>query len=312
MIAKLIKGNGFRGALEYDLRQSKGYLLETNMAGDDPRTLAREFGQVRALRPNLTKAVCHVSIGLPPWETLTDEQWCKAARAYLKGMGYNDSQYVVSRHTDAEHQHIHILANRISMTGEVVSDSRDYQRQEAVMRHLEKELGLTVLKPSREAQRRAPTKGEIEHALRTGKASTKQRLQKLVDLAVQDTPSFEEFTARLEAASVEVIPNKASTGTISGISFRLEGVMMKGSDLGRGYTWANLQKRGVQYGQGRSGEEHGRGIEREGHRSHQSIDGHRAGREARPGGISSPAASLTVKGNDDLPRRSGKRSGRHL
>ena len=44
MIAKLIKGSGFRGALEYDLRQSKGYLLETNMAGDDPRTLARRAG----------------------------------------------------------------------------------------------------------------------------------------------------------------------------------------------------------------------------------------------------------------------------
>ena len=30
MIAKLIKGKGFRGALEYDLKQGKGLLLETN------------------------------------------------------------------------------------------------------------------------------------------------------------------------------------------------------------------------------------------------------------------------------------------
>ena len=53
MIAKMIKGTGFRGTLEYDLRQEKGQLLDTNMAGDNPRTLARESGEVRALRPNL-------------------------------------------------------------------------------------------------------------------------------------------------------------------------------------------------------------------------------------------------------------------
>lgn len=306
MIAKLIKGSGFRGALDYDLRQSKGYLLETNMAGDDPRTLAREFGQVRALRPNLTKAVCHVSIGLPPGETLTDEQWREVAHAYLEGMGYNDSQYVISRHTDAEHQHIHILANRISMTGEVVSDSRDYQRQEAVMRRLERELGLTVVKPSREAMRRAPTKGEIEHALRTGKASTKQRLQQMVDVAVKDKPTLDQFTTRLDTVGVEVIPNVASTGLISGISFRLEGVMMKGSDLGRGYTWGNLQKRGVQYGQGRCSEGNGLRREQEGHRQHLGFDGNLPGREARPSGVPSLTAIPDDKRNDDRTRRIGK------
>lgn len=282
MIAKLIKGKGFRGALEYDLRQSKGYLLETNMAGDDPRTLAREFGQVRALRPKLTKAVCHVSIALPPGESLSDEQWRGVAHCYLRDMGYRDNQYVITRHTDADHQHIHILANRVRMSGEVVSDSQDYQRQETVMRRLEKELGLSMTKPSREAQRRALTKGEIEHALRTGQSSTKQQLQKLVDEAVKGEPYLDEFLGRLNAIGVEVVLNKASTGTISGISFRLDGVMMKGSDLGGGYTWANLQKRGVSYGQGRRSEEIDRGIAREGHRPHQSLDGDRTSRKAEP------------------------------
>ena len=42
MIAKLIKGKGFRGALEYDLKQGKGVLLETNMAGQTPKELASQ------------------------------------------------------------------------------------------------------------------------------------------------------------------------------------------------------------------------------------------------------------------------------
>ena len=76
MIAKLIKGKSFRGALEYDLKQGKGLLLETNMAGQTPKELAKEFGIIRALRPTLGKAVCHVSLSIHPTEHLTDEQWC--------------------------------------------------------------------------------------------------------------------------------------------------------------------------------------------------------------------------------------------
>ena len=36
MIAKCIKGKGFRGAVEYDLQPHKSILLETNMAGRTP------------------------------------------------------------------------------------------------------------------------------------------------------------------------------------------------------------------------------------------------------------------------------------
>ena len=43
MIAKAIKGRGFRGVLEYNLNEDKGELLDTNMAGSNARELAKEF-----------------------------------------------------------------------------------------------------------------------------------------------------------------------------------------------------------------------------------------------------------------------------
>ena len=162
MIAKLIKGKGFRGALEYDLKQGKGLLLETNVAGQTPKELAKEFGIIRALRPTLGKAVCHVSLSIHPTEQLTDEQWRKAAQRWLTGMGFTNNQYVVSRHTNTEHPHIHILANRIDLEGNVVSDAHDYRRQEVIMRMLEKEWNLIPVPMSQSAARKAPTKGEVE------------------------------------------------------------------------------------------------------------------------------------------------------
>lgn len=137
------------------------------------------------------------------------------------------------------------------MSGDVVSDSQDFRRLEDIMRGLEKEYGLREVAPSREAQRSAPTKGEIECAVRTGKPSEKMLMQSLVDKALAQGTDYKKFCAGLERQGVSVLPNEASTGRISGISFKHNDITMKGSDLGKGYTWGGLQKRGLYYEQDR-------------------------------------------------------------
>jgi hypothetical protein len=117
MIAKAVKGKGFRGALEYDLGKERGRVIDTNMTGDDPRALAAEFGEIRKLRPGLAKAVLHVSLSAAPGEHLTDDQWRAIGQRYLHGMGLSHNQYVITRHNDTEHEHIHLLANRIRFDG---------------------------------------------------------------------------------------------------------------------------------------------------------------------------------------------------
>ena len=169
-------------------------------------------------------------------------------------MGFQGSQYLVVKHTDTPHDHIHLVASRIRMTdGSVVSESRDYQRSEGVLRGIEKDYGLTRVTPSREVEHRAPSHGELELA-RKGIPSTRLRLQGLVDGAIHDRPTMTTFLGRMEASQVSVIPNQAKAGHISGVTFLLEGEPMKGSDLGRGYTWAGLQKRGVSYEHDRDGQ----------------------------------------------------------
>ena len=257
MIGKIIKGKGFRGTLEYDLRQGKGYLLETNMAGDDSRSLAREFGQIRALRPNLTRAVCHAMLSLPPGESLSGDQWRDVSKQFLEHMDFTENQYVAVRHTDTEHQHMHLIINRVTLSGEVVNDSHDFKRQEVLMRQLEDKYNLTRVTPSQDVSRKSLSKGEVEHALRTGERSIRVRLQNIVSKALEAVKNLETFTALLAKQGVEVRLNKASTGRISGISFSLEGVAMKGSDLGKGFTWSALQKQGLSHEQTRSGQEYG-------------------------------------------------------
>lgn len=258
------------------------------MAGSTPRALAAEFGAVRAMRPGVGRAVGHVSISVHPDERLTDDQWRETAHAWMEGMGFVNNQYIISRHTDAAHPHIHILVNRITLDGQVVSDAHDYKRQEPIMRNLERQLGLRMVVPSQEVGRTAPKKGELEHALRTGETSARMRLQNAVDMALGHGCPLENFRDRLALVGVEVRLNMASTGFISGISFALDGVAFKGSKLGKSYTWNALQQRGLRHEQDRGCTEeelgHGHGLGREMGWANQCATGTRVGRGSHASG----------------------------
>jgi hypothetical protein len=68
---------------------------------------------------------------------------------------------------------------------------------------------------------------------------------------LREQPTATEFIEKLQRVGVETIPNLQSTGRVSGISFRQGEELMKGSDLGRGFSWGALQKRGLNYDQER-------------------------------------------------------------
>ena len=124
MIGKQIKGKSFRGVLEYLHSKQESRLIAGNMGGKTPRTLAAEFAVSRQLNPRLSKAVYHSSLSLPKTEHLDDDTWSAIAEEYLAGMEFNDSQYVVYRHSDKDHDHVHIVASRIRITdGTTVNDS---------------------------------------------------------------------------------------------------------------------------------------------------------------------------------------------
>lgn len=321
MIAKAIKGKGFRGALAYDLDKDDRRLLATNMDGENQRELAREFGEIRKLRPTLGRAVLHVSLSAAPGEHLTDAQWVQIGQRYLRGMGLHENQYLITRHVDTEHEHIHLLVNRIRFDGKVVSDSNDYRRQEALMREIERDYALQPVQSSREVARHAPTKGEIEEGLRTGVPSTRQRLQQLCDGAVAVSRSYSEYAAHLEAAGVALVPVIQMEGArLAGLSYRLDGAMMKGSDLGKGYSPAGLAKRGIDYEKDRNFEAIGRHREQDEAgrpgRSNRSVASGEADQRGRTG-FDSGADRASDGGIDrrDAPepergRSEGRRAGR--
>jgi|GEM_PF-515314 len=259
MIGKQIKGTGFRGCLNYVLGKKDAALIGGTMCGQTPEELAAEFGIARQLRPNLKVAVFHATLSVDSTEKLedseeNDQRWLAIAANYMKAMEFDNNQYAVVKHSDTEHDHIHIVASRICLDGGVVDDNWDYYKSQETIRQLERNYSLETVTPSWETDKRAQTTGEHRQLKSKGNKSVRVQLQDLIDEVTQDNPSMPEFVERLQQQGVEVQVGLTRTGIgfSKGISYNLDEVALSGTQLGKAYTFSGLQKhRGVSYDKGR-------------------------------------------------------------
>jgi len=258
MIGKLIKGRGARGLVEYllDKDDQKGAprpqarIIGGTFAGRSAREIAAEFGALHALRPRLSVYVAHEALRLPEGDPVPeDETWVRIATRWASGMGFDD--FLVVDHGDG---HVHIAASRIKRDGSVVSDQQDYRRSEAIIRQIEKEFDLTAVESSHLLDKekyvhhhKAPTRGQIIYSEASGDAPPAMRIAALIDGIIEDGATVSELIGYLENSGVAVHPNVASTGLVSGMAYELDGIRVTSKAMGRGFTWFNLQQRGLSY-----------------------------------------------------------------
>lgn len=228
-------------ALNYNLKklyhsdpEIREELLATNFASTDPAIIGQEVEMMKSLEPNLSRYVYHTSINFPKEDKLDNSKLLAIAHDYLKESGYTNKQYMIFRHHDADHPHIHLLVNRISFDGTVVSDSNNFKKSEVILRNLEVKYGLTQVQDSKKAETKAVKKGELEMVIRTGKPSDKILLQEKMK-ALLDRPSLTvtELIRQGQKEGVHFLFNQASTGRITGITYFHEGFKIKGSGFGQ-------------------------------------------------------------------------------
>ena len=125
MVAKIVQGRGFRGVVNYVLDKEKAALLHAEgVRTKDEDTIALSFIIQSKLSPNISRPVAHVSLDFSIQDKvkLTDEFMVSLAQEYLKKMGYENTQYIIARHHDTDHPHIHMVINRIDNDGKRITD----------------------------------------------------------------------------------------------------------------------------------------------------------------------------------------------
>jgi len=245
MIGIIMKSKNFGVSLRYHwhkMEQGQARVLASTFAYAHQKLIQKELKFVRLLRPNRHKFLFNASISFPKNEKLQDDQMAMIAKEYLSRMGFTHHQYIVFRHFDTEHPHLHIMANIVGYDGSAVSHENDYQRSEKILRDLEKQHGLSPVIDSRLAQERAMTKSEFELMNRTGQPSVKMCLQVSIKAALEREPSTAHFISFLADQGVDVLFHQTEDGSISGISYSYEGRPFAGARLGSIYKWPSIKK----------------------------------------------------------------------
>lgn len=251
-------GRSFKNRVEYILKDDHDFIC-SNMASDynNVSDLTDEFKTVSSFRQDIKKPVFHAFLSLPKNEHLTDEQWQEIAKDYLKEMNIDieKHQYICVRHNDTDKEHIHIVANRIGLDGSVWLGQHSAFNTIAACERLEVKHDLTITQglKGQKSEVSAPTKNEIEQALRTGEKPARIVLQNALQAALVGKPDLSTFVERLQAVGIEPRFNVASTGNVAGCSFSVGDVAFKGSQLGKKYSW-NTIKGKVKYDKNRDDE----------------------------------------------------------
>ncbi len=230
-IGKITRGNGFSGVMGYLLDEDKNpKILGGCMVAQTPNDIAREFRQIANLRPNIEKPVRHLSISFAPEDGEVDDL-VKEAIAYrvLDHLGYKDSQFIAIGHRrDQEghdevhkHDHMHIVANAVTLEGKYVRDSFERYKIQEVLRQVEQEFGLKQIKSSSEVKN--------EKGMQVNRSS---EIARLVADSLKDKASLGTWLNKLATDEIDVRFNLSDKGTVKGLTFIKDGQTYKGSSIG--------------------------------------------------------------------------------
>ncbi|SFN18049.1 Relaxase/Mobilisation nuclease domain-containing protein [Candidatus Pantoea varia] len=252
---KIKRGKSFAGVVLYALKPGKHHktdpvVLGGNMLGASATELIAEFDASASLRTDVLKPVWHNSLRLPHGESLATKQWVSFADDYMKHMGFSDTHlrcYVL--HDDEAGQHIHIIASRVDLIGGKLYLGRNENLTSTRLIHeLEKDYCLTRTKGPSPSHSSSPTRmrkklsrNEEQKEKREGQPSPKTFLQNTIDELLITANNIPRFIEVLREHGITPVPNIATSGRMNGFSFEYAGIAFKASQLGKSYSWANLQ-----------------------------------------------------------------------
>ena len=238
MIGKIVTGKSFGGAVEYVLRKEKARLLDSDGVDTESiRSIIDDFNFQRKARREIAKVVGHISLSFHRDDapTLTDGRMRELAAAYMECMGIADTQYIVARHNDTEHPHLHIIYNRVKYDRTLVADKNERRRNVKVCKQLKRRYGLTF----------SNGKQDIKTERFHGADKVRQEVFDVITRILPKCDRIADLSAKLKRQGIGVQfvhrgndPKKA----VQGVTFTKDGLTFKGSQVDRKFSYAGLSK----------------------------------------------------------------------
>jgi hypothetical protein len=237
MIAKIVQGRGFRGAINYVMDKKNARLLfAEGVRLKDKASVIQSFITQSKLKPKISKPVAHISLDFSAQDKglLTDKLMMSVAHGHMERMGYKNTQYIIVRHHDTNHPHVHLVINRIDNNGNRISDKNEKLRNTKVCMELTKKYGLYIASGKENVQvhrLKEPdkTRYEIYHALRS---------------TIPICRNWQELNLKLQKLGINTeLRKNGNTEKIQGVRFGKNGYEFNGSKIDRAFSYSKISYR---------------------------------------------------------------------
>lgn len=235
MIAKIMKGADFKGVVYYILNDNKGTEIidAEGLFLENNDTITQGFIGQASMNPKVTKTVGHIALSFSKEDLphLNNAVMARIAREYMEQMGIKDTQYIIGRHFDKEHPHVHIAFNRIDNNGKAISDRNDRFRSERICKELTKKYGLHF----------ANGKENVKTERLREPDKTRYELYNILKAEVGRCRDWDTLLEQLKRQGVEVqFKYKGQTDEIQGIVFSMNGYRFNGSKVDRSFSYSKI------------------------------------------------------------------------
>ena len=235
MIAKIMKGLGFKGVINYILDPKKGTELIdcSGVRTDSISHIAQSFIDQTKLNPRVGKVVGHISLSFSVQDSskLSNKFMAQMAHEYMEKMEIKDTQYIIGRHFDKEHPHVHIAFNRIDNNGKTISDRNDKFRSEKICKELTTKYGLYFASGKENVK---------EHRLKEPD-KTKYEIYQALREKIPKSRNWKSLLAHLRNEGIDVhFKYKGNTQEVQGIVFEKNGYHFNGSKVDRSCSYSKI------------------------------------------------------------------------
>ena len=234
-----------RTALDYIFREGKlGYRLAFhNLCSREPKAIYEEMKVVSDYNSRCRNKFLRIEIGIAPQDEkkLPVSELMRIAHLFAKRMGLDNHQWVAVTHKDTDNRHIHIIANRISLYGEVYDTTFVSNRAARVAEEISREKNLTIAKEvkaerkyqkEKVSQTREQTKKEVQHICYA-------LLDKYKGTGITGHSMF-LYELNKNGITIEHMKNKQVK--VYGLKFSYREHTFKASEIGREFGYRSLQK----------------------------------------------------------------------
>lgn len=151
MVAVIGAGQSIRRAFFYNenkLEDNNATLLNVkNMPSEklysDADLRLKMLLRLTATRPDVKTNTVHISLNFSPEERLSDEKMKQIADEYMTKIGFGQQPYMVYRHHDSGHDHMHIVTTNITYEGNRISlHNIGVNKSEPARKEIERKYGL--------------------------------------------------------------------------------------------------------------------------------------------------------------------------